>query len=118
MGVLGWFITIGGGALIVLGFVVLRAAKTRLLEGAGHQPLLGGLPVSAPTRTAVGVCCLIVGYHGLAYGPLARFDPLRIPPGFLWLLIAGPVVLIGLALSADVVERRRGLVPGDDEAEG
>lgn len=81
-----------GGAVLSTGVFMLRAGRTRDVSEADRaEP--GGL--SVPTRLAVGLSLLVVGYHAAAYS---------LPTGWLWLRVpVDRLWVMGVALAAVVV---------------
>jgi uncharacterized membrane protein YphA (DoxX/SURF4 family) len=59
---------------------------------------------SGPTRTVVGLCLVLLGYHTVAWaGPEWLFS-FRVPPDRWWLLVTAIAVLIVGTLLADRLE--------------
>lgn len=62
--------------------------------------------MSAATRTVVGLCFVLLGYHLAAWaGPEVVFQ-LRIPPERWWLLACGIVLAVLGSMGADRLEHR------------
>lgn len=98
------------GVLVGLGVVAVAAGlwlvRSRRSdprdEALGHRARL-----AHPTTMVLGISCLIVGYHLLAYGLPAGWLTARVGVDRLWMLGLGIAVAAGASVVLDRVERQQ-----------
>lgn len=99
---------VGGAALVIAGMWMISGAKARL---DGERDAADGTGLAAwrdrqtvPTRYAMGVTGLILGYHAVSYVSPSGWLGLRVPPEWWWLVVgAAAVTVVGSLLLDRVV---------------
>lgn len=94
--------------LVLGGLWVLRGGRAFDPEQASKRQDLGMEPrprVSQASKTVLGLCLLIVGYHVAAYTAPASWDLLRVPLDRAWILGLGLAAAVGVSLGTDRLER-------------
>jgi hypothetical protein len=92
------------------GLYLMRAGRTRLTTAdpdpteqnslaSAAEPVPPGL--SHPSRLAIGLCLLLLGYHVMAYALPAGWLSLRIPVDRLWILGVASGCLVTLSLATE-----------------
>jgi len=103
---------VAGCLLGVAGLWMLRNAKRTIHEPGSQEsssdtdesPELG---LSIPTRLAIGITIMIVGYHLIAWSvPRPMYG---VPIGRWWMVLGIGVLVVGGAFFADRVERLKGI---------
>ncbi len=102
------YILIGAGAgLVLVGFFFLRwaqQAEDLREEGSASEEPTGPVWIegwSSVRRSAVGLACLIAGYHFVAYGADPWVNLIRVPPDQAWLLVVGLAIGVMAPTIAD-----------------
>ena len=101
---------VGAAPLIVVGLWMLRGGRSFDPERASTRQNPGVESVariSQATRTVVGLCLLIVGYHVAAYTAPASWDLLRVPVDRAWILGLVLAAAVGVSVGTDRLERRK-----------
>lgn len=117
-----WVIVAMYIAGIVLAGVGLWMIRSRAYEPEkpGEVPMVGNLDtrgvyararawvgeLTAPTRYAVGLSAIALGYHLVAWASPPAWFPVSVPIERWWLVVIGVVLTIGGALFGDRIERR------------
>lgn len=102
------YMLIGAGtALVLLGFLFMRWAReaddlrepgSPREDPSGPGWLEGW---SSVRRSAVGLVCLVAGYHLVAYGTDRWLNFIKVLPEHLWLLVVGSVIGVVAPTIAD-----------------
>lgn len=103
---------VGAVPLVLGGLWMLRGGRAFDPGQASKRQDLGMEPgphvlwgMSQASKTVVGLCLLIVGYHVAAYTAPASWDLLRVPLDRAWILALGLAAAVGVSLGTDGLER-------------
>lgn len=103
---------VGALPLVLAGLWMLRGGRVFDPERAGtnrdpgrQDPGMNPRPrISQASKTVVGLCLLIVGYHLAAYTAPAAWNLLRVPLDRAWILALGLAAAVGVSLGTDKLE--------------
>lgn len=88
-------------------FLTATREMRRLAEGEPETPpRAASAPVSPPTRMVLALCCLLVGYHLVAYAARGTWPGICIPRDRWYVLALGVVAAVGISRLTDTIEWR------------
>jgi hypothetical protein len=110
---------VAGLVLAAVGLWTIRS-RAHEPEIAGEAPRVGNLDtrggyerakawvaaLTAPTRYALGLCAIALGYHLVAWASPPAWFPVSVPMERWWVVVAGVALTVGGALLGDRIERR------------